>query len=471
MLLYSLVQISFLIFSSGFKKTNFDNVLTLLTTLKQATCLHYNMKYHQIDNTLFKVNRRNFAERMKPNSIAIFVANDMMPRSADGFFEFRQNPDLFYLTGVDQEETYLIIYPDAPQEQYKEMLFVKETNEYIKVWEGEKLTKEKARDFSGVTSVHWSSSFKNVLPMLMKEASNVYLGWNEHDRFLSKVLNQAERFAKEVKAEYPLHEYERAAPIMEQLRAKKHSIEIDLMQQACDITEKGFRRVLEFVKPGVWEYEIEAELAHEFLNNRATGHAYHPIIASGADSCVLHYNKNNKQCQDGDVLLFDFGCEYANYASDLSRTIPVNGKFTDRQKDVYNACLNVMKAATFMLRPGNNLNDYHKEVGKLMESELIGLGLLDKDKVAAQDPKAPLYKKYFPHGTSHYIGIDTHDVGSRFAKFEEGFVFTCEPGIYIPEENIGIRIENDIVITAGEPHDLMGNIPREVEEIEDLMNQ
>jgi Xaa-Pro aminopeptidase len=429
------------------------------------------MKYLPIDKNLFVENRKRFTAQMKENSLAIFVSNDEMPKSADQTFTFKQNPDLFYLSGVDQEETFLILFPDSPIEKYKEVLFVRKTNEYLAIWEGEKLNQEQARSVSGVQTVLWSEEFPNILKMLIVQTKGVYLNLNEHDRSSWQVPYHELRFAKELQEKYPLHEYHRAAPILHQQRAIKSQYEVALMQTACDITGKGFRRVLQFTKPGVYEYEIEAEITHEFLCNRATGHAYHPIIASGKDSCVLHYNKNNKICVEGDLLLMDFGAEYANYAADLTRTIPVSGKFTPRQKEVYNAVLRVMKQATQMLRPGTTIDEVNKEVGKVVEAELININLLKAEDVKNQDPEKPLYKKYFMHGTSHFLGLDVHDVGNRYAAIQPGMVFTCEPGIYIREENIGIRLENDILVTDGNPVDLMKNIPLEAEEIEALMNQ
>lgn len=427
------------------------------------------MKYSAIDNNLFIENRKRFTAQMKENSMAIFVSNDEMPKSADQTFTFKQNPDLFYLSGIDQEETFLILFPHSPIEKYKEVLFVRKTNEYLAIWEGEKLNQEQAKNVSGVQTVLWSEEFPNILKMLMVQAKGVYLNLNEHDRANWQVPYHELRFAKDLQEKYPLHEYHRAAPILHQQRAIKNQHEVALMQTACDITEKGFRRVLQFLKPGVYEYEIEAEITHEFLRNRATGHAYHPIIASGKDSCVLHYNKNNKVCADGDLLLMDFGAEYANYAADLTRTIPVSGKFTARQKEVYNAVLRVMKQATQMLRPGTTIDEVNKEVGKVVEAELININLLKAEDVKNQDPERPLYKKYFMHGTSHFLGLDVHDVGNRYAAIQPGMVFTCEPGIYIREENIGIRLENDILVTDGNPIDLMKNIPLEADEIEALM--
>lgn len=428
------------------------------------------MKYTAIDNTLYINNRKNFVKQLKPNSVAVFNSNDIMPTNADGTMPFRQNNDLLYLSGIDQEESILVIASEVSNPKHREVLFVKETSELIAIWEGEKLTKEKATAQSGIESVYWLSDFDNVFHSIVVEAENIYLNQNEHLRAITTVETRDDRFRAECKSRYPDHNYERLAPIMRNLRPIKSQLELDVMQKACNITEKGFRRVLDFVKPGVMEFEIEAEFMHEFLCNRSKGFAYEPIIASGYNACVLHYVQNNMECKDGDVILMDVGAEYANYASDMTRCIPVSGKFTARQKEVYNAVLRVMKGATAMLTPGTLHNEYHDEVGKMMESELIGLGLLDKNDVAKQDSTNPLYKKYFMHGTSHHIGLDVHDVEERYRPFEEGMVLTVEPGIYIREESLGIRLENDIVITKNGQHDLMANIPLEADEIEDLMN-
>lgn len=428
------------------------------------------MRYSSIDKDLFVQNRQRLAEKFKPKSIAVLNANDIMPTNADGTMDFIQNSDLFYLSGIDQEETILLLFPDFPDEAYREILFLRETNEEIAIWEGHKYTKEEAREASGVQTVFWLSQFDRIFNMLMTEAQHVYLNTNEHLRAETQVETRDTRFIKACQQHYPLHQYERLAPLMHDLRAIKSAKEIELMQQACDITEHAFRRVLQFVKPGVMEYEIEAEYAHEFLRSRSRGFGYQPIIASGKNACVLHYIDNSEQCHDGELLLMDVGAEYANYNADMTRTIPVSGKFTDRQKQVYHAVLRVQREAMDMLKPGNVIKEYHKEVGKIMESELIGLGLLDKTDVKNQDEKKPLYKKYFMHGTSHHLGLDVHDVGNIYRKFEPGMVFTVEPGIYIREEGIGIRLENDVVITENGLHDLMRNIPIEAEEIEELMN-
>jgi len=427
------------------------------------------MKYLPINNQLFVTNRKRFAALLKPNSIAIFNSNDVLPTNADGSLKFKQNSDLFYLSGIDQEESILVIYPDAKDGVHKEVLFLKETNEHIAIWEGHKLSKAEALTVSGITKIYWLNEFKTIFRSLMAEAETVYLNTNEHVRAVVETETREARFVKWCMAEYPVHKFERSAPLMHNLRAIKQDTEIELIQQACNITEKGFRRLLDFIKPGVWEYEIEAELIHEFTRHRSNGFAYTPIIASGYNSCVLHYIDNSLQCKDGDILLLDVAAEYANYNSDLTRTIPVNGKYTPRQKEVYNAVLRVMKAATKMLIPGTLMADYQKTVGQLMEEELIKLNLLSADDVKKQNPDAPLYKKYFMHGTSHYLGLDVHDVGNRYRKFEAGMVFTCEPGIYIREESLGIRIENNILITNSGPKDLMANIPIEANDIEALM--
>ncbi len=427
------------------------------------------MKYTAIDKNLFIENRKKFIAQLQANSIAIFHSNDEMPRSGDGTFPFRQQSDLLWLSGIDQEQSILVLAPNHPLPEYREVLFLRKTNEHIAVWEGHKYTKEEAREVSGIQYVYWVDDFQTMLPVMMHHSKSVYVNLNENDRFITEVVYRDERCARELKSKYPNHIYERSGPIMAKLRAIKSDAEVKQMQVASDITEKAFRRVLGFVRPGVMEYQIEAEITHEFLWNRATGHAYSPIIASGASANVLHYTENNRECKDGDVILMDFGAEYANYAADLTRSIPVNGKFTKRQKDVYNAVLRVMKAATKMLVVGNIIPKYHEEVGKLMEQELIGLGLLKAEDVKKQDPKQPLYKKYVMHGTSHFLGLDVHDIGNRYEPMQAGMVFTCEPGIYIPEENLGIRIENDILITTKGPLDLMANIPIEADEIEELM--
>lgn len=430
------------------------------------------MKYHKIDQNLFIKNRKKFTAQMKPNSIAIFNSNDIYPVSADSTLPFAQHRDIFYLSGVDQEESILVLFPDAPFEKYKEILFLRETNEHIAIWEGEKLTKEAAYTTSGIKSVYWLQDFHKVLKELMSYADTMYINTNEHYRANVETQTREDRFIKWWKETYPAHKVERSNPILQRLRSIKEPEEILLIQQACDITEKGFRRILGFVKPGVWEYEIEAEFAHEFLRNRSKGFAYTPIIASGNNANVLHYIENNKECKDGDLILFDVAAEYANYASDLSRTIPVNGRYTARQREIYDAVLRCKKEAEKLLVSGNNWHDYHKEMGKIYTSELLGLRLLSKADVQNENADWPAYKKYMMHGTSHHMGLDTHDYGILTDPFTEGMVFTNEPGFYIPEEGFGIRLEDDYVIQKnGLPFNLMRNIPLEAEEIESLMNR
>ncbi len=409
--------------------------------------------------------------QMKPSSLAVFNSNDIYPISADSTMPFEQSRDILYLSGVDQEESILVLFPDAPDAKHREILFLRETNEHIAVWEGEKLTKERALDVSGIATVYWLSDFDKVFYEVMTQADIIYFNTNEHYRANVETETREARFIKATKDKFPAHSWAKSNPILQRLRSVKDPIELELLQTACDITNKGFRRVLGFVQPGVWEYEIEAEYMHEFLRNRSKKFAYTPIIASGNNANVLHYIENNQQCKDGDLILMDVGAEYANYSSDMTRTIPVNGRFTKRQKDVYNAVNRVKNDATKMLVPGAYWKEYHIEVGKLMTSELIGLGLIDKADVQNENPDWPAYKKYFMHGTSHHMGLDTHDYGLLFEPMQAGNVFTVEPGIYIPDEGFGVRLEDDVVIQeTGEPFNLMGNIPIEVDEIEDLMN-
>ncbi|MFT4640592.1 MAG: Xaa-Pro aminopeptidase [Verrucomicrobiales bacterium] len=428
------------------------------------------MKYRPIDFQLFVSNRKGLRESIRPKGLVILQANDILPTNADGTIRFRQNSDLFYLSGVDQEESILVLFPDAPDEKHREMLFVRETNDHIKVWEGAKLTKEQATEVSGIVEVHWLEEFPKLFRMLMIQAERVYLNSNEHPRADILMETRPARFVRECQAAFPLHRYERLAPIVSALRQIKQPIEIDLVKEACEITKKGFLRLLKFIKPGVGEWEIEAELAHEFMLNRSKDFAYQPIIASGGNACALHYLDNDQICQDGDVILLDVAAEYANYNSDLTRSIPVNGKFTPRQREVYDALLRVYRQAASWLKPGTIIKLYQEKVGKLMEGELIGLGMLDAEKVKDQDPDKPLYKKYFMHGTAHHIGLDVHDVGDVWRPMEPGMIFTCEPGIYIPDENLGLRVENDILITETGNIDLMESIPIEADEIEALMS-
>ncbi len=430
------------------------------------------MKHLPIDQKLFVENRQRFAKNLKPHSVAVFNANDMMPTSADGVMPFRQHTDIFYLSGVDQEESILVICTDPKEDKYKEMLFLKETNELIAIWEGHKLSKEEAKAVSGVQSVHWLSEFNQIFHHLAFQAEHIYLNTNEHYRAIppTQVQTRDDRFRVWCMECFPLHRYERLAPIMHHLRAIKSDIEVQLLNKAIEITRNGFLRVARFLKPEVWEFEIEAEMLHEFVRSRSKGFAYDPIIASGESACVLHYITNDKLCQVGDILLIDAAAEYANYNADLTRCLPVNGRFSARQKQVYNAVLKVFKEAQKMLVVGTQWHEYNKEVGKMMESALIDLKLIDQTDIKKQNPERPTYMKYYPHKASHHLGLNVHDYGDIYRKFEAGMVFTCEPGIYIREEKLGIRLENNILITPTGNIDLMANIPIEAEEIEDLMN-
>lgn len=429
------------------------------------------MKYVQIDAQLFIKNRKKFVSQMKHNSLAVFNSNDIYPVSADSTLPFAQHRDIFYLSGVDQEESILVLFPDCPNSKHREILFLKETNAHIAVWEGEKLTKKAALETSGIETVYWLKDLEKVLFEIMTQCDILYINTNEHYRASVETETREDRFTKWMKEKYPAHAVAKSNPILQKLRSIKDPIEIALIQKACSITEKGFRRALNFVKPDVWEFNIEAEFMHEFLNNRSRGFAYTPIIASGNNANVLHYIENNQQCKAGDLILLDVGAEYANYSSDMTRMIPVSGKFSKRQRDVYDAVNRVKNNATKLLVPGTLWAEYHIEVGKLMTSELLQLGLIDKADVQNENPDWPAYKKYFMHGTSHHMGLDTHDYGLLHEPMQANMVFTVEPGIYIPEEGFGIRLEDDVVIQANdEPFNLMGNIPIEADEIEDLMN-
>jgi len=431
------------------------------------------MKYQEINSKLFIENRERFKKNLKPNSIAIFTSNYEYVLNGDASHTFKQNSNLFWLCGIDQEDSILIIYPDCAIEEFREALFLKQTNEKIAVWEGYKYTQEHATAVSGIKHIHWNEGFWDKIRPIINMAKSIYLPLNENDRFAFKAPYNELDFVNEVKARFPLHHFERSSTHLQRLRSVKSEIEVDTIRKAISISKKGFERLLKFTKPGIWEYEVEAELIHEYLSNRATGHSFHPIVASGASACILHYVENNRQCLDGDILMVDCGVDYANYASDMTRAFPVNGKFTQRQKDVYNAVLRVMRSATKLLVSGTMLMDYHKIVGKeLMEKELVDLGLLTMDEIKKEDPNWPAYKKYFMHGTSHFLGIDVHDVGMRYEPMQANNVFTCEPGIYIKDEGIGIRLENNILLTENGPLDLMDEIgmPLEVDEIEALMN-
>ncbi len=428
------------------------------------------MKYSPIKNSLFIKNRAKFTAQMIANSVAVFNSNDIYPISADSTLPFAQHRDIFYLSGIDQEESILVLFPDAPYPHLKEILFLKETNEHIAIWEGEKLTKQTAFEVSGIKSVFWLQDFQKTFKEIMAYANTIYLNTNEHYRANIETETREARFIKWCKENYPAHSVAKSNPILQKLRSIKEPEEIELIQTACNITEKGFRRLLPFVKPTIAEYEIEAELIHEFIRNRSKGFAYTPIIASGNNANVLHYIENNQKCKAGDLILLDVAAEYANYSSDMTRMIPVSGRFSDRQKQVYNAVLRVKNEATKMLVPGNLWKEYHLEVGKMMTAELLNLRLIDKADVQNENPDWPAYKKYFMHGTSHHMGLDTHDYGLLHKPMKANMVFTVEPGIYIPAEGFGIRLEDNVVIQeSGEPINLMKNIPIEIEEIENLM--
>lgn len=428
------------------------------------------MKYKPLSPELYRLNRRRFISQMKPDSIAIFLSNDLMPRNGDQFFPFRQNSALFSLSGLDQEDTILVLFPDCVKDGFQEVVFIKKTTERIAIYDGQKYNKEEATKISGIQKVFWLDEMDKVLNELILLSKRIYVNLNENEYYHSKIQTNNLRFAKSLQGRYPAHKFHRSGPILKKMAMIKSKYEVNAIDKACEITEKAFRRVLDFVKPGVMEYEVEAEIIHEFIRNRANGHAYSPIVASGKNSCILHYVDNNQVCKDGDILLMDFGAEYANFAADMTRVIPINGQFSTRQKAVYKAVLKVMQEATQMLVPGMMMDDYHREVGKMMEKELLQLKLISKTDIKNQDPDKPAYKKYFMHGTSHHLGLDVHDLSSQYVPIQAGMVFTVEPGIYIPEENIGVRLENNILVTDHEPINLMASIPVEVEEIEELMN-
>ena len=428
------------------------------------------MKYSLIDNSLFIKNRKKFIDKMEDNSIAFFNSNDNYPVSADTTLPFEQHRDLFYLSGINQEETVLLLFKKS-NEEFKEIIFLTEPNDLLTHWEGARLDRKKTLSISGIHNICWLNELDKIIGALMKEVQILYLNKNEHYRAKIETQTREERFNNWITKEYPSKETKGCNIILQRLRSIKDPIEIQLIQKACDITELGFRRILNFVKPGVWEYEIEAEFSHEFLRNKSKKFAYSPIIASGINSNILHYIKNNNQCREGDILLLDVGAEYANYSSDMTRTIPVSGRFTKRQKAIYNSVLLVKNEATKLLRPGLLWKEHYAEVGKIMTSELLKLGLLSKNDIQNQTKENPAFKKYFTHGVSHHLGLDTHDYGDLSRPIEKNMVFTVEPGIYVQEENFGIRLEDDVVVQENaDPINLMKNIPIEIEEIEDLMN-
>ena len=425
------------------------------------------MRYAAIDQELFRLNRANLKELLPPNSLAAVNANDVLPVNADAVLGLRQNSDLFYLTGIEQEESLLLLYPDAHESKHREVLFLRQPNPLLETWEGHKLTKEEAREISGVAQVEWLSDFPPLFHRLMCECSQVWLNSNEHKRANVVVESRDARFVKQVQERYPLHEYQRLARLMHRLRAVKSELEIVLLRQACAITEAGFRRVCRFVKPGVNEMEVEAELAHEFLR-RGGQFAYNPIIASGVNACALHYLQNDQPCRKGELLLLDVAASYANYNSDMTRTIPVSGRFTRRQRRVYDAVLRVLRAVSRAAVPGKLPKDWQKEAEQFIEKELVDLGLLTAAAIRKQNPDEPAYKKYFMHGVGHPLGLDVHDVTLTVEPIQAGWVLTVEPAIYIREEGFAVRLENNILVQNGGNIDLMQNIPIEAGEVEEL---
>ncbi len=424
------------------------------------------MKYEAINPQLYIKNRQRFIGQMKSNSIAIFPGNPVLPTNGDGIYTYRANSDVVWLSGVIQEKSMVILYPDNPDRNAREILVLLRPNEHLEKWEGHKLREDEATAISGITNVQWLDSIDSQLQVMMHHADTVYLNTNENDRLDTSLFRPDLIFVRAFMDRYPVHQYERAARIIKELRAIKTKEEVAVTQKAIDITEKAFRRVMQFVQPGVMEYEIEAEITHEFLRNRSSRHAYDPIIASGDRARVLHYVNNNQECKSGELLLMDFGAEYGNYSADLTRTIPVNGKFSKRQREVYSACLAVHNYAKSILKPGISIVDYTAEVCREMDKQLIKIGLLTKGDIKNQDPANPAHRKYFYHGLSHHLGIDVHDVGTRVLPVKAGMLFTIEPGIYIEEEQMGIRIENNVWITKSGNTDLFKNIPITIEEIE-----
>lgn len=426
-----------------------------------------------IPNRLFARNRANLAAQLPPKSVAVFTANEPMPRNGDQFYPFRQQSDFFYLTGINEENAYLIIAPDYPDESMREVLFIEPYDEVKATWQGEMLDAKQAAELSGIKTVKGSDAFWMTLNDIVFSGygDTIFLNSYEYPKYECNTETIQQRFVKKVKSLYPMHNYGRTAPILNALRMVKSEEEINITQQACNITAKAFRRCLATVKPGMYEYEVQAEIEYIFKQNNATGHAYDPIIAGGKNACCLHYSKNQSLLNDGDLLLFDIGCELKNYSSDLSRTIPINGKFTPRQADCYNAVLRVMKEITKLYRPGGTINEINETTHRLMEQEMIKLGLFTAEDVKKQDPAKPLERKYLMHGMSHHIGLDVHDSIDKFKPFEPGMILSCEPGIYIRKEGIGIRIENDLLITEGESINLFAGLPVEVEEIEAAMEK
>lgn len=429
------------------------------------------MKNLPLNPEIFVQNRQRFVKQMQKNSIAIFVSNDEMPTNGDQLYRFKQNSDLYWLSGITQEDSMVILFPDNPDPKYREVLVLVRPNEMKEKWDGKRLRVNEAQALSGIKTIVWLDSIDALLQPWIHLADNIYLDSNENDRKASLIRTREYRFIDEMKARYPLHNYIRAAKILKELRGIKTKLEVEVMQTACDITDKTFRRLLGFIKPGVMEYEIEAEIMHSFLSQRATGEAYGSIIASGDRARILHYVSNNAECKEGELILMDFGAEYGGYCADLTRTVPVSGKFTRRQKNVYNACLNLFNYAKTILRPGISVVDYTDKMGDAATQEFLRIGLIRKSDVKNEDPENRAYRKYLYHGISHHLGIDVHDLGTRTEPVKPGMMFTIEPGIYIEEEQMGIRIENNFWITKTGYVDLMKNIPITVEEIEALMKK
>lgn len=429
------------------------------------------MKYLPLNPDIFIQNRKRFTDKMEKNSIAIFNSNDELPMNGDALHPFKQNADLYWLTGVEQEETMLVLFPDNPDPKYREVLVLVRPNELKEKWDGHRLTASEGQNISGIKTIVWLDVLDGMLQPWIHLADTIYLNTNENDRKSNLVPVRDYRFAKEMRRRYPAHNYHRSAKILKELRAIKTSLEIEVMQKAIDITEVAFRRLLQFIRPGVFEHEIEAEIYHSFLSQRATGPAYGSIIASGDRARTLHYVSNNQECKDGELLLMDFGASYGNYAADLTRTVPVNGKFGRRQRTVYNACLHLHQYAASILKPGISIIDYTEKVGDEATEVFQKIGLLRKSDVKNEDPDNRAYRKYLYHGISHHLGIDVHDLGTRTEPIKAGMVFTIEPGIYIEEERMGIRIENNFWITRNGNKDLMKNIPITADDIESLMKK
>jgi Xaa-Pro aminopeptidase len=427
------------------------------------------MRTINITSQLFENNRRNLYPLLLPQSVAILFPNDEMTRTGDQTFPFRQNSDLFYLSGINQEKTILVIAPDHPDKNMREILFISEFDKKTEIWTGHKLTTDEAIAISGINNVKFLEEYEGVLAGMMIYAQHVYLNIPEHQKFIQEIPTREMRMAQDLKNKFPVHSYQRLAPVLKNLRMVKSKYEIELIRKACGLTRDSFLRILGLVRPGIMEYEIEAELTYDFIRYGGTGHSFYPIVASGINACTLHYVANDSECRDGELLLLDFGADYGNYAADCSRTIPVNGKFNDRQKEIYSAVLEVFKYARSLMKPGTCINEVHEKVCKKFEKEQVKLGLYSNEDLEKQNSKSPLYQKYYMHGTSHFLGIDVHDPGDKTAEFRPGMILTCEPGIYIEHEKTGVRIENDILITDSGNIDLMEDIPIEIADIEKMM--